>query len=308
MTTSIHIPVLLKETTDLLDPKPGDVVVDGTVGGGGHSAEIARRTGGDVQLHCFDADSSAIGAAAEAIAAAGCANARFYNMNFRNAAEAVTAAGAVSLDRVVLDLGLRSDQLEGSGRGFSFLRDEPLLMTFSDTLGEDDVTARSIVNGWSEEDLANVFYGYGDERYSRRIASAIVEARKVHPIERTSELVVVIEGAVPKSYARGRIHPATRVFQALRIAVNDEYGALTDALRDLWKLVRPGGRLAVISFQSGEDRIVKRFMQERVKVGEGKLVVKKPVIPEKEEIDKNPRSRSAKLRAIERVTLEEKIS
>lgn len=301
MTTSVHIPVLLKETVDLLDPKPGDVVVDGTVGGGGHSAAIAERVGGDITLHCFDVDSQAIEAAKEKIKDAGAANARFYPFNFRTAPSVLESAGVVSVDRVLLDLGIRSDQLESSGRGFSFQKDEPLSMTLSDKPNENDLSAAHIVNTWNEEDIANVLFGYAGERYSRRIAAAVVASRKVKPIERTRELVAIIEEAVPKSYVRGRINPATKTFQALRIVVNDEYGALTDALTGLWKRIRGGGRLAVISFHSGEDGIVKRFMKERVKEKEGKLIVKKPVVAGEEEVRANPRSRSAKLRVMEKI-------
>lgn len=298
---SIHIPVLLHETVDLLDPKPGDVVVDGTVGGGGHSVEIAKRVHGDISLHCFDVDSEAIAAAEGKISTAGVANVRFYPFNFRTAPSVLESAGVSSVDRVLLDLGMRSDQLESSGRGFSFQNDEPLLMTLSDKPEDDALTAKRIVNTWKEADISNVLFGYGEERYAHRIAAAIVRARTVKPIETTFELVDVIKNAVPASYTHGRINPATKSFQALRIAVNDEYGALQEALLGLWKYVRVGGRLVVISFHSGEDGIVKRFMKERVKEKEGKLIVKKPIVATEEEIKNNPRSRSAKLRALEKI-------
>lgn len=301
MTLSVHIPVLLKETVDLLDPKPGDVVVDGTVGGGGHSAEIAERVGGDIVLHCFDVDSEAIRSAEEKISAAGVANARFYPFNFRTAPAVLESAGIKTIDRALLDLGMRSDQLESSGRGFSFQKDEPLLMTLSDKPEADALTAARIINTWKELDISNVLFGYGGERYAHRIAAAIVRARSVKPIETTFELVDVIKGAVPAAYSHGRINPATKSFQALRIAVNDEYGALNDALLGLWKFVRVGGRLVVISFHSGEDGIVKRFMKDRAKEKEGILIVKKPVVASEEEIRANPRSRSAKLRTLERI-------
>lgn len=301
-TSSIHVPVLLTETLQVLVPHKGDVFVDGTVGSGGHASAIAAAVSGDIQMHCFDVDQAALDVAKDTIAATGCVNVRFYHMNARMAPDALKAAGVSHIDKVLLDVGMRSDQLETSGRGFSFLRDEPLLMTLSDTPAEDALTARRIVNDWDEGDIANVLFGYGGERYARRIAAAIIDTRALRSIERTSELVSIIEASVPASYRRGRIHPATKTFQALRIAVNDEYGALTEALSGLWEMVRPGGRLAVISFHSGEDGIAKRFVRERVKAKEAVALTKKPVTATFEEIKKNPRSRSAKLRALERIT------
>ncbi len=302
-TSSVHVSVLLTETLQVLAPHKGDVFVDGTVGSGGHASAIAASVSGDIQMHCFDVDQAALDVARDTIAAAQCANVRFYHMNARMAPDALRAAGVSYVDKVLLDVGMRSDQLETSGRGFSFLRDEPLLMTLSDVPVPDALTARRIVNDWDEDDIANVLFGYGGERYARRIAAAIVAARVHQSIERTSTLVSIIETSVPASYRRGRIHPATRTFQALRIAVNDEYGALTDALSGLWGMVRPGGRLAVISFHSGEDGIVKRFIKERVKAKEAIALTKKPITATFEEIKNNPRSRSAKLRALERITL-----
>jgi 16S rRNA (cytosine1402-N4)-methyltransferase len=172
-------------------------------------------------------------------------------------------------------------------------------MTFSDN--RESVTAEIILNNWGEETIANIIYAYADERYSRRIAKAVVESRKIQPIKTTFDLLKIIEGAVPSFYKRGKIHYATKTFQALRIAVNDEISALKDGMRNGWELLNTGGRMAIISFHSVEDREVKNFYREKSKNGEGILVNKKPITPKDEEIRENPRSRSAKMRVIEKV-------
>jgi 16S rRNA (cytosine1402-N4)-methyltransferase len=196
----------------------------------------------------------------------------------------------------MLDLGVSSPHLDSSGRGFSFRKDEPLQMTMEKNVSEDKFTAYDLVNGWAEENIANVIYAYGEERYSRRIARAIIAAREIAPIKTTFELVAVIEGAVPGVYRKGKIHPATRSFQGIRIAVNDELGSLKKGLRDAIELLKPGGRIAVISFHSLEDRIAKFAMKEWEKDGKGKSLTKKPIVPTDDEMAKNPRSRSSKLR------------
>ncbi|MEK7104808.1 MAG: 16S rRNA (cytosine(1402)-N(4))-methyltransferase RsmH, partial [Patescibacteria group bacterium] len=212
------------------------------------------------------------------------------------------------ISAIIFDLGLSSDQLENSGRGFSFMKDEPLLMTMKENPLPEDLTAIDIVNTWGEKSLADIIYGYGEEKFSRRIARGIVEARVKNKIETTWDLIKVIENNVPIAYRKGhakgrarRLHCATKTFQALRIAVNDELGALQTGLEKGFKVLNRGGRMAVISFHSLEDRIVKRFYKEKQKKGEVILINKKPIIPKKEEIKNNPRSRSAKLRILEKI-------
>lgn len=186
------------------------------------------------------------------------------------------------------------------------MRKEPLLMTMKDSGDNlplpEDVTAIDVVNTWEEKNLADIIYGYGEERFSRRIAKGIVEARKKAKIENTSDLVKIIENSVPAAYRRGRLHPATKTFQALRIAVNDELGALKEGLEKGFEVLKTGGRISVISFHSLEDRIVKKFYKEKEREGKARLINKKPILASKEEIKNNPRSRSAKLRILEKTT------
>ncbi|MDO8510136.1 MAG: 16S rRNA (cytosine(1402)-N(4))-methyltransferase RsmH [bacterium] len=294
-----HTSVLLHEAIEGLAIKPGDVILDGTLNGGGHSAAICERFGEEVQVIGLDLDREAIERAKTKLA--NC-NVIIERSNFRNLSRVLDRHGIKNINKMLLDLGLSSDQLEVSGRGFSFRLDEPLLMTFKSEkdLGSSDMTARDIVNDWEEESIANVLYGYGEERFARRIARAIVEARKTGPIETTGELVRVIESAVPRGYRHGKIHPATRSFQALRIAVNDELGALREALAEGFSRLSSGGRVAIISFHSLEDRIVKNMFKDFSKSGQAILITKKPIIPSLEEVQINPRARSSKLRIVEK--------
>ena len=225
--------------------------------------------------------------------------------------------GLAHADKIVLDLGLSSDQFETSGRGFTFQKNEPLLMTFRAGLlgelvgelveeGDSLLTAHYIVNNWDEENIADIIYGYGEERYARRIARGIIEARAEAPIETTFDLVDIIKKSTPSLYHHGKTHPATRTFQALRITVNDEIGALNDGLEKGFNLLSPLGRMAVISFHSIEDRIVKHFYKSKAEKTEqypeprATVITKKPLIPSAQEISENPRSRSAKLRIIQK--------
>ncbi len=287
---SIHQSVLLNEVIDGLNLSPRATVVDGTFGGGGHSLEICKRYPG-IKIIAFDQDASALDRGRAKMR--GC-NVEFLNQNFRE-------IGGVEADAVMLDLGLSSDQLtppQGvSGRGFSFMKDEPLLMTMKENPGPEDLTAMEIVNTWEEQSIADIIYGYGEEKLSRRIARAIVEARQKGKITTSRELAEIIESAVGR---RGRIHPATKTFQALRIAVNDELGALTEGLKRAFDILKPQGRLAVISFHSLEDRIVKKFYKAKVAGGEAELVNRKIITPRAKEIENNPRARSAKLRILEK--------
>ena len=292
---SVHKTVLLHEAIDGLNLKDDSVVVDGTFGGGGHSSEMCRKLP-HLKLIAIDQDESAFKKAESKFKDLDC-DITFVNDNFRNIAK---IADGIEVDGVLLDLGLSSDQLENSIRGFSFMKDEPLYMTMKENPGVEDLTAGDVVNSWSEESLADIIYGYGEERLSRRIAKGIVEARKKKRIETTKELVEVIKNSVPVAYQRGKIHYATRTFQAIRIAVNDELGALTEGLEGGFKVLKSGGRMSVISFHSLEDRIVKRFFKEKSDAGEGKLINKKVILAGDEEIKNNPRARSAKLRIIEK--------
>lgn len=294
-----HKTVLLHESIDGLAIKKGDVVVDGTLGGGGHSEEIARHFGSDVTLIGIDMDEKALKRSQERISKI-TPKAHFIRNNFRNIDKVLIEAGFEKADRILLDIGLSSDQFEVSGRGFTFKKDEPLLMTFSDDPKLQPFTAWDIVNEWEESSIADVIYGYGEEQFSRRIAKAIVTEREHRTIDTTFELVHIIESSVPFFYRKGKLHPATKTFQALRIAVNDELGALQEGIRKGFYALSEGGRLAVISFHSLEDRIVKRYFRELQEEGVGSIITKKAIVPSEEEVRDNPRSRSAKLRIIEK--------
>lgn len=296
---SIHQTVLLNETIDGLNLSTKSVVVDGTFGGGGHSAEICKRYKG-VKIIAVDQDRGAFEKAKDKFVGFPC-DLEFVNDNFRNIVQILKDKNIESVDGVILDLGLSSDQLDNSGRGFSFMRDEPLLMTMKANPSPEDLTAMDVVNTWEEKNLADIIFGYGEEKLSRKIAHAIVEAREKSKIQTTFDLVKIIESAVGGAYKRQRIHPATRTFQALRIAVNDELGALTAGVANGFKVLRVGGRMAVISFHSLEDRPVKQFYKAKEKEGEARLINKKVILASGEETKHNPRSRSAKLRILEKL-------
>ncbi|HEY4477711.1 MAG TPA: 16S rRNA (cytosine(1402)-N(4))-methyltransferase RsmH [Candidatus Paceibacterota bacterium] len=292
---TVHVSVLLKEVIDGLN-LPDDkssLVVDGTFGGGGHSLEVLKKYPKS-KVVALDQDLGAWSRSEKKFKGLG-SRIDFRNLNFRELGNL-----EVSPDAVMLDLGLSSDQLENSGRGFTFKKDEPLLMTMQENPGEEVLTARDIVNDWEEESLIAIFKGYGEEKFATRIARGIVAARKEAPIETTFDLVSVIEQAVPKFYTKSKIHPATKTFQALRMAVNDEVNTLKSGLSGGWQILKPGGRLAVISFHSGEDRIVKNFFKEKVTEENAILINKKPIIPSDDEIELNKKSRSAKLRIIQK--------
>lgn len=290
-----HHSVLLKEVIDGLSFRPGDVFLDGTVGEGGHSAAVCGSFGPAVKVIGLDQDIHSVAHATERLKNCG---ATVIHENFRNLDRVLDQLTLSNVDKILLDLGWSSVQLESSGRGFSFQKDEPLLMTLEVEPSEDALTAATIVNTFTEEEIADIIYRYGEERKSRRIARVIVEERKKKPIVTSGQLREVIEKAMGGS--RGRIHPATRTFQALRIAVNDELKALEEGLRKGFARLKPQGRMAVISFHSLEDRIVKHFIQEKVKEGAGRAITKKPIRAGEAEIKENPRARSAKLRIIEK--------
>ncbi len=295
-----HKTVLLHEVIDGLNIKAGDVYVDGTLGSGGHAEEVAKLFGDQVQIIGIDMDEKALERSKTRLEKVG-TKAEFVQGNFRNIDTVLDALKITKVNEILLDLGLSSNQLEESGRGFSFQKDEPLTMTFKETPKSDEVTAAVILNEWSEETLETILKGFGEEKFSRQIAKAVVLAREVKPIVRTNELVEIIQSAVPNRYLHGKTHFATRTFQALRIAVNDELRALQEGLTASFEKLAPEGRLAVISFHSLEDRIVKNFFREKAKELAGKLITKKPIVPSDEEEKNNRRSRSAKLRIIEKI-------
>lgn len=299
-TEIIHKSVLLHEVIDGLEIKNGDIFVDGTLGGGGHFEEVAKRFGDAVVMIGIDLDPSAIIRTKERLST--------YNLkthlvqsSFRNIDSVIDSLGYPNVDKILLDIGLSSNQFEESGRGFSFQKDEPLLMTFKKDLTEEDLTAREIVNTWDLENISAILRGYGEEQFAWKIAKAIVARRMEKPIETTFDLVEVVKLATPKWYHSKRIHPATKTFQALRITVNDEIESLKEGIRKGFYALRPKGRIAVISFHSIEDRAVKQFFKEMEDEKFGVRVNKKPIIPTDKEIAENPRSRSSKLRIFEKM-------
>ncbi len=296
-----HVTVLLDETVDGLKLKKNDTAIDATVGAGGHAEKIAEAIGKGT-LMVVDADMSSLDLAKAKLADTQ-AKVVYVNGNFRNLKSLAHDAGIESAEGIVFDLGWRSEQLS-SGKGISFNADEPLSMRLSS--GYEGLTAKDIIQDWDEEEIAKIIRTYGEEKFAGRIARAIVEARKEKPIETAKELAEIINAVVPAFYRRGRLHPATRTFQALRIAVNEELDALEEGIRAALELVSENGRVAVISFHSLEDRIVKNAFRAAEDSGIGIRITKKPVIPTEEERSRNPRSRSAKLRIFEKSTRQEK--
>lgn len=296
MTT--HIPVLRNEAIEALLINDHDVVVDATLGGAGYAKDIVGKLSSDGVFVGIDADAKAIARAQLALKGAK-PTTYLVNTNFRHIGVVLDELHIATVNKVVFDLGLSSYQLEEGERGFTFQKDEPLIMTFATVTLPHERTARDIVNEDSVEALTTMLFTYGDEKYARRIATAIVSERAIAPIETTGALVAIIEKAVPVVYKKQRTHPATRTFQALRIAVNEEYDALTETLTTAISRLSSKGRIAVVSFHSGEDRIVKTIFREAAQNGSGVRVTKKPIVPRPEEIEHNPRSRSAKLRVFE---------
>jgi len=291
-----HTTVLLHEAIEFLALKDDDVVVDATLGGAGHSALIAQKLSKSGMLIGIDADREAI-ARGEHMLASVAPRVVLLEGNFRNMRQLLAQNGITQITKILFDLGWSGFQLTAN-RGFSFLADEPLAMTYA--AESTGLTAEKIVNTWEESSLADVIWGWGEERYAKRIAQAIVERREKQPFLKSRDLAEVVKNSVPASYRFGRLHPATKTFQALRIAVNDELGALETGLSDAWGMLPVGGRIAVITFHSIEDRLVKQWMKARK---DGRLIEKKVVTPSEQEILENPRSRSAKLRGIEKISV-----
>ncbi len=291
--TKSHIPVLLHESITALMIKDGDIVVDGTFGGGGHSKEIYEAFGNKINLICVDLDEDAQKRFEELFKGK---NPVFVHDNYKNAKDILLSTKQSKVDKVLLDIGTSSFQLDEDTRGFSFNSDSPLQMTLSKQGSHTGFNAYDIVNTWEESSIADIIFYYGEEPFARKIAKAIVNARSIKPIKTAKELGEVISLAIKR---KGRLHPATKTFQALRIAVNDELSVLKEALSAWWSLLAPGGRIAVISFHSLEDRIVKQWMVRLE--DEKRVITKKPISPSPIETKSNPRARSAKLRIIEKI-------
>ncbi len=296
----IHKTVLLQESIDGLEIKNGDIFVDGTLGGGGHFEEVAKRFGDGVVMIGIDLDPDAITRTKERLSSYNL-KVHYVQDSFRNMDSVLDNLEIPKVDRILLDIGLSSNQFEESGRGFSFQKDEPLLMSFKKNPTEEDLTAKEILNTWELENLSTILKGYGEEQFAWKIAKAIVARREERPILTTFDLVDIIKTATPKWYHVRRIHPATKTFQALRITVNDEIESLKQGIRVGFDRLSSGGRLAVISFHSIEDRAVKQFFKGLSDKGLGSLVNKKPIIPTEAELTENPRSRSSKLRIIQKI-------
>ncbi len=301
----MHVPVLLEEVLTLLNPQPGQLFIDGTINGGGHAYVLLERVqpGGRVLGIEWDGELFY-----EALARRESSllkkSLTLVNDNYAQMDEIAVVQGFTGVDGVLLDLGMSSWHVDVAAKGFTFHPpadgDEPLDMRYQrvDVAG-DSLTAARIVNRWPETEIARVIYEYGEERYSRSIAAAIMRQRKVNPINTTRQLVDIIAGSVPAGYRHGRIHFATRTFQALRIAVNRELDNLTRGITAALKVLRPGGVVAIISFHSLEDRIVKNAFRAAIKEG-ATILTPKPLIAAETEMRSNPRSRSAKLRALRR--------
>lgn len=307
-----HQPVLLEEVLAYLNPRSKGLYVDCTVGGGGHSLEILRRSSPDGRLVGLDQDPNALKAAARRLAPYA-QRVTLVQENFVNLPRVLARVGISVVDGLLYDLGVSSPQLDIPERGFSYMQDGPLDMRM-DPSGA--ITARDLVNKLKEEDLAGIIARYGEERWARRVAAFIVRTRQYKPIETTSELVEIIKQAIPAKSRRTGSHPARRTFQALRIAVNQELDILPGALREAVNLLRPGGRICVITFHSLEDRLVKRLFQElarpcicppkfpRCICGRQpllRIVTTHPVEPSARELKENPRARSARLRVAEKL-------
>jgi 16S rRNA (cytosine1402-N4)-methyltransferase len=296
--TDHHDSVFLHDAIEALEVKTGDTVVDATLGAAGHFRELAVRVGATGTVVGIDADISSIDRAKDVASEfTGGPTFHLVHDNFRNLGAILDTRGIACIDRVLFDLGWNAFQLS-AGRGFSFRTDEPLLMTYGEP--EEGKTAADLVNSLPEEELADLIYTYGEERFSRSIARSIVETRRQERILTTRALAEAVERGTPGWYQHRRIHPATKTFQALRIATNDELGALRDGLTAAFDRLTLGGRIAIITFHSIEDRIVKGALKDAAYAGKGTVVTRKPIVPSAEELLANQRARSAKLRVFER--------
>ena len=292
--TQTHETVLLNEAVDALAIRPDSTIVDTTFGAGGHAALIVQQLGASGHYIGIDTDESALRHKLNESQ-----NVTLVHGNFRELTDLIGSLNEQTTpDAILADLGWRMEQFSGNGRGFSFRHDEPLIMTLGDP-ADYPFTARDIVNEWEEHILADIIFGYGEERFARRIAKKIVETRGESPIETSKQLSDLIVSAYPAVARHGRTHVATKTFQALRIAVNDELQAIEDLIEQSIQLLAPKGRLAIITFHSIEDRVVKHAFRAAAEAGRGTVVTKKPITPSSEELEINPRARSAKLRIFE---------
>lgn len=287
----MHIPVLLKEILDVFDPRPGQIYIDATINGGGHAQAILRKIGPKGKLLGIDWDCDLI---AKLKAKSAKEN---LILNCDNYADIKSIARKYHLDKIngiLFDLGFSSYHIEKSGRGFSFLKHEPLDMRYNSH--ENSLTAYQIINTWPQKAIEDVLHNFGEERFARRISTGIIRARSLKRVSTADELAGIIEQSIPYRFRRSRIHSATRTFQALRIAVNRELENCAKALQDSIQLLEPQGKIAVISFHSLEDRIVKNFFKEKEREGIINILTKKSIVASKKEVAGNPRARSAKLR------------
>lgn len=307
-----HTTVLLKETVDELNVRPDGMYVDCTLGGAGHSEYLVQQLSDQGRLICFDQDTTAIDNAKEKLAAYK-DRVIFVHSNFRNLQSALAELGITEVDGILYDLGVSSPQLDNAERGFSYHQDAPLDMRMDQTA---ELTAFDVVNEWAYGDLVRIFYRYGEEKFSKQVARKIEEAREKAPIETTGQLVELIKDGIPAAARRKGGHPAKRIFQAIRIAVNDELGAAEESLQQALDLIKVNGRVSVITFHSLEDRLTKTLFKEVSSLPDlppglpvipdhlqpkYKLVTRKPILPSEEELEVNNRSRSAKLRVIEKM-------
>lgn len=307
-----HTTVLLDEAVDGLNIKQDGIYVDCTLGGAGHSMEIVKKLSGNGRLICFDQDTTAIEVAKERLKDY-LPQVTFIHANFRYLKEELAKIGVTKVDGILYDLGVSSPQLDTPERGFSYNHDAPLDMRMNT---EDSLTAHEVINQWPYADLVRIFFRYGEEKFSKGIARKIEAAREIAPIETTAELAELVKSGIPAATRRTGGHPAKRVFQAIRIAVNDELGAAEDSLTDAITLLNKGGRISVITFHSLEDRLCKEIFREASSlpdlprnlpiIPEGlepilKLISRKPIIPSEQEITQNKRARSAKLRIAEKI-------
>jgi len=288
----MHITVLQKEVIEYLRPKPNENFIDTTFGEGGHSLAILERNKPEGKVLGIELDPILY----QKLEERKVERLVLVNDSYTNLKEIVEKYNFKPVQGILFDLGMSSWHLEKSGRGFSFQKDEALDMRYGPQ--QNPLTAQEILNRWPEKEIERILGEYGEERFARRIAREIIGARKKNPIRRTGQLVEIIKRAIPKKYQRQKIHPATRTFQALRIAVNDELANLEKALPQALEVLGKEGRIVIISYHSLEDRIVKNFFKENAKKGLWQILTKKPIIPTAEELQKNPRARSAKLRAI----------
>lgn len=309
-----HITVLLNEAVDGLNIKPDGTYVDCTLGGGGHSGLILSKLSGNGKLYSFDQDITAINFNKDKFKEENeLGKINFIKSNFRNISEELNKRNISGVDGILYDLGVSSPQFDNADRGFSYNYDAPLDMRMDQS---QSLTARDVVNDWSYEQLVRIFFRYGEEKFAKSIARRIEKVRQQTPIETTGQLVDLIKEAIPAKARRKGGHPAKKTFQAIRIAVNDELGALEESLEQALDLLNPGGRISVITFQSLEDRLVKVIFKQKTSLPElppglpvipdsqkveYKLITRKPIVPSEDEITHNNRAHSAKLRIIEKL-------